>query len=185
MNPARPRDSGQRLFLALWPDEPARRALAGWMGGWQWPAGARVVPPERLHLTLHFIGIVPSSRLPALKRGLAVPAEPVELRLGTPAHWTRGLVVLEPVSVPPALGALRERLAVALRALALPVETAAFRPHVTLARQAHGAVAPPGGLALRWQSAGYALVRSQDGYHDVARYAAQRRQSPVPPPDDS
>lgn len=183
--PSRPRDHAQRLFLALWPDEAARQALAAWMTGWQWPAEARVVPPQRLHLTLHFLGAVPSSRLPALERGLAVPAEPIELRFAAPTRWARGLVVLEPEEVPPALTALHERLAAALRALALPVEAAVWRPHVTLARQAAGAVAPPEALALRWRSAGYALVGSQDGYHDLARYAALRRQSPVLPSDDS
>lgn len=183
-SPGPRRDPTLRLFLALWPDPAARRALAAWMAGWQWPARARIVPPEQLHLTLHFLGPVPASRLPALTQGLAVAAEPVELELGTVARWAGGLVVLEPKRVPAALAQLHDGLAQALEALALPLERSAYRPHVTLARKAGGALAPPAPLDLRWRSAGYALVQSQGGYHDLARYAALQRQSRLPPPDD-
>lgn len=176
-----PRPHELRLFLALWPDADARRALSAWMARWQWPERARVVPEERLHLTLHFIGAVPASRLPALRSGLAVPAEPVEMDFGTVARWPRGLVVLEPSRVDPALPVLHEQLAGALRALDLPVQAQAYKPHVTLARQAAGAIAPPDEPRLRWRSDGYALVQSQQGYRDVARFAALQRQSRVPP----
>ena len=176
-----PQAPGLRLFLALWPDAAARHALAEWMARWQWPERARVVPVERLHLTLHFIGAVPAGRLPALRSGLAVPAEPVELAFGRVARWPRGLVVLEPTGVDSALQALHERLAQALHALDLPVQPQAYKPHVTLARQAAGAIAPPDEPQLRWRSDAYALVQSQQGYRDVARFAALQRQSRVPP----
>lgn len=161
-----------RLFLALWPDAAVQGGLAALQSRWSWPAGAAVTPPERLHVTLHFIGPVARERLPEVVAGLAVPCPPFELAFGTPALWPHGLAVLQPAAPPPALQALHERLADALRALALPVEARAFKPHVTFARRAHGAARPPAGAPLRWPVDGYALVESDRGYRVLERYAA-------------
>ena len=48
-----------RLFLALWPDDGTREALAGCRDAWAWDAHAVPERTERLHLTLHFLGAVP------------------------------------------------------------------------------------------------------------------------------
>jgi 2'-5' RNA ligase len=158
------------LFLALWPDPAARQALADWAAGWAWPPGAKVVAPERWHVTLHFIGPVPELRLDAVAHGLHVPCEPFNLRFGQVERWPGGLIVLAPQAVPMALSHLHERLATALLQLGLPVEARPLRPHITLARQA-AAVAPPTRPAnLDWAAGGYALVRSQGGYRTLARY---------------
>ena len=72
-----------RLFLALWPPPAVREAIAGWRGAWWWPPAARLVQDERLHLTLHFIGAVPASRLPApASPRAAAPAKRAGLELG-------------------------------------------------------------------------------------------------------
>jgi 2'-5' RNA ligase len=163
-----------RLFLALWPDEPARERIRSWQQAWQWPPGASVVARERLHLTVHFIGDVPAARLPELMHGLRVEAEPIEMVLCEGELWPGGIAVLRPQATPAALVRLHARLAEALAALELPVETRAFRAHVTLARRARGAVAPPGaGIAWRADS-GYVLVRSLPGgagYQIVERFS--------------
>jgi 2'-5' RNA ligase len=159
-----------RLFLALWPDPAVRLALADWAGGWAWPVGAKVVAPERWHLTLHFIGPVPEARLTEVAQGLQVPVEPFNLRFGAVARWSGGLVVLAPQAVPEALGQLHERLAAALRQLGLPVEARPPRPHITLARKAATAVPPSRAAAFDWPARGYALVQSQGGYRTLARY---------------
>ena len=165
-----------RLFVALWPDDPASQALQRWMACWQWPRQARVVPAGKLHLTLHFLGQVPDRRLPELAAGLRVETEALELDFGTVRTWGHGLVALEPLARCDALFALHAEVAAALRRLGLTPEPRPLRPHVTLARQAAGAVAPSEPLRLRWRSDGYALVQSGDGYRNLARYPAQRRQ---------
>ena len=173
MNPAPPaRGDKSRLFLALWPDEAARRAVAAWQARWSWPAGAAVVPAERLHLTLHFIGPVARERLPEITPALARPCPRFEIAFGAAECWPRGLALLMPASVPPALLELHERLAQALSALDLPVEARPFRPHLTLARKAAGALPPPEPAVLPWPVAGYALVVSDRGYRTLARYGA-------------
>jgi len=173
--PAAPRAGATvRLFLALWPSPGVRDGLLAWRDAWRWPAGAAPVPPDKLHLTLHFIGAVPRSRLPELRAGLNVGCEAFELGFGRPELWPGGLAVLRPVRLPDALPQLQQRLGGALQALSIPVESRPFRAHVTMARRAHGAALPREGPALRWRVAGYALVESRpgagNGYTVLQRY---------------
>lgn len=163
-----------RLFLALWPEPPQRDALARWAGRWRWPASARRVPPERLHLTLHFLGEVPADQLPALTRALARPLQPFVLGAGAAARWPQGVALWRPLQVPAALPALQASLGEALASQGRRPESRPWRAHITLARQAAAAVPPGEGLDLRWTVRGYALVESVlgpgGGYRVLARY---------------
>ena len=163
-----------RLFIGLWPDEAARRRIASRQAACSWPAGARPVPVERLHLTLHFLGPVERRRIAGLLRAIAdLPAPPFELRLGRAAVWSNGVAVLEPCGEPPpGLIDLQARVGAMLRQLGLPVEARPFRPHVTLARRATGAVLPADGTATGWRITGPALVESDHGYRLLWRPAA-------------
>jgi 2'-5' RNA ligase len=161
-----------RLFLALWPDEPAGDAIVAWQSAFAWPAGASPSARQALHVTLHFLGDVPRTRLPELALGLRGPVEPFELVLDTAAVWPGGIAVLEPAQVPAALVDLHARLGAALRALGLRTEARPYRPHVTLARRASGARPPPTPQALpRWQASSWALVESTGGrYKTLAAF---------------
>ena len=152
-----------RLFLALWPDPQTRHRLATCRDAWCWPAGTALVPTQRLHLTLHFIGTVARPRLAFLADALEVSVRPFELKLGVPECWPRGLAVLRPFSVPERLRDLQAALGERLRAQGLPVEARDFRPHVTLARKAVRAVAPVPAPELSWPVASYTLVESLPG----------------------
>lgn len=164
-----------RLFLALWPDQAVRAQLTQWRDGWRWPSQATPVHTARVHMTLHFIGDVDEQRVDALASQLEVPSAPFTLNFGTPVLWPHGIAVLEPLSTPPALldlhAALRERLL----ALALPVDTRSFRPHVTLARRAGGAAPPHAGPTIAWHAGSYVLMRSRLGaggaYEVVRQYS--------------
>ena len=159
------RAAAMRLFLALWPPPAIRHALADLQAQWQWPAGAARVQPERLHLTLHFIGSVPAEQVPSLGDALAVGFEPHVLGLerGACKVWPGGIAVLELEAAPPLLR-LHAALADALGRAGLPVEKRRFRPHVTFARRATGATPPADLPQLEWHAAdGYALVRSIPG----------------------
>ena len=165
-----PPEATSRLFVALWPDAAALRALTGWQARWSWPQRAVVVAPEQLHLTVQFIGAVPNARLPELARELALPMRPFELSFGRAGHWPKGLAVLCPDAVPDGLTALHTGLQAALQRLALPVDARPFRPHVTLARRATGALPPSEPATLQWSVRGYALVQSRSGYQSLAHY---------------
>ena len=167
-----------RLFTALWPPAALQSALAALRDRWQWPAGAALVRTERLHVTLHFIGQVPTGRLPELVAGLDVPLQPTELVLDAARQrvWPGGIAVLE-LDVPQTLRRWHARLAQALERLGLPVEDRAWRPHVTFARNASGAKPAHGtGDLPRWDLADYALVRSVPGrgYDTLHRFAATK-----------
>lgn len=159
-----PQERALRLFLALWPAPALRDALAARADAWAWTPTARRTPPDRLHVTLHFLGDVAPARLPALRAGLAVDWSGCELVLDREAVWPGGIAVLEASQVPPALAGLHARLGERLQALALPVETRRWRPHVTFARKAAGARPRAAVQPLRWQvGPGYLLVQSAPG----------------------
>ena len=145
-----------------------RAALAAHRSRWHWRPATPHVEAAALHLTLHFIGPVPRVRLQEVVQGLARPCPRFTLVLDRSELWPNRCATLCPSHVPDALTVLHAALADALRGLALPVETRAFRPHVTLARLAAGARPPEVPEALRWPVRGYALVESrpptQGGY---------------------
>ncbi|MFC5522326.1 RNA 2',3'-cyclic phosphodiesterase [Polaromonas jejuensis] len=164
-----------RLFLALWPDQRVREALAHGREAWTWPAGVAWMPPQMLHLTLHFIGPVAVQRLPQLRPSLAVPFTPFSLRLDRPELWRHGIAVLRPEAPAPGLLDLHAALREALCRLALPTEERAFDPHVTLARRAGRALPPPATPPIDWRVEGYALAASMrdapGDYRILQRYA--------------
>ncbi|MBI5277062.1 MAG: RNA 2',3'-cyclic phosphodiesterase [Burkholderiales bacterium] len=152
-----------RLFLALWPTAPVCEQIVSHARQWRWPAAARLTPAQQLHVTLHFIGSLPAVRVDELRTALAVPFEPFTVTLDQCELWKGGLAVLCARSIPGPLLNLHGQLAARLRGLALPVEDRPFKVHVTLARDARGAVAPPAS-AIEWHAGdGYALVQSLAG----------------------
>ena len=150
-----------RVFLALLPTPAVVAALAAHGALWQWGERAvRYAPPD-WHLTLHFLGAVARDRLPALLAALPVnDVAPFELTLGQAEVWPQGIAVLCPLTVPAGLQRLHERLAVVLRQQGWPLDPRPFRPHVTLARQAHQAVPPARCPAWAWPVSSYALLAS-------------------------
>lgn len=169
--------SDARLFLALWPDEELRAALARLRDAWIWPRGAGPVADGKLHLTLHFLGAVPQERIPELVEAFHLPFRPFALTLGQPHLWHSSIAVLEPLAIPPELIDLHAALGERVAALGLPLQERSYKPHVTLARRAHGAIVPAPGPALPWRAHGYALVESKldtDGsYHVLHTYDTQ------------
>lgn len=160
-----------RLFFALWPDVPLRRVLAAAARELGQDSGGRVPPAENLHLTLAFLGEVPAERLAELcELGSAAAGRPFELVIDRIGYWKQQRLVWAGVTrMPPELGALASRLAIALQARGYRVEKRAFRPHVTLLRDA-GTPRRRRLDALRWQVRSLVLARSLPGNGGV-RYA--------------
>jgi 2'-5' RNA ligase len=166
-----------RLFLALWPPAPVRERIVALQHGLHWPDGTRPTPPEKLHVTLHFIGAVARDRLDELRSGLAVPWSDFDLRFESTASFQRGRsAVLLAREIPDGLLSLHAALAAKLAALGLPVEQRRYRPHVTLSYKAQGLRLPARIEPVDWPARdGYSLVRSLPGgagYEDVARFPA-------------
>lgn len=152
-----------RLFLALWPDAAVRQRLTAASSAWPWPPQAAPVPPERLHLTLHYLGERGDEAESALRQRLPPLPAPFELEFGRAALWPQGIAVLQPLAVPPGLAALRAALARTLQAIGERIDERPFRPHVTLARHAQSAALPADSPPWTWPVNGYALVHSVSG----------------------
>ena len=153
-----------RLFLALWPSAAVAAALQARAQAWNWSAGARRTHPERLHITLHFIGAVPAADVPPLQQALRVPWAGCELLLDHEEVWPGGIAVLEASHVPQPMAQLHAALAQRLEEHALPVEARRYRPHVTFARKAQGSRGPAACDPIRWTCGpDYLLVQSLPG----------------------
>lgn len=150
-----------RLFFALWPDEATRSALAGLLPPGQSGAG-RPTAPENLHLTLAFLGMQPAQVLPALEQVLQAIAFPeLRLQLDRYGYFQRARIAwLGMKQPPPALLQLQRELSAAVMQCGIGHDReSAFRPHVTLARNAPAA---PRGREpeIVWQAPQLALVQS-------------------------
>jgi RNA 2',3'-cyclic 3'-phosphodiesterase len=127
-----------RLFLALPLPDEARERLASWQAAeLAGASGARVVPPENLHVTLAFLGGRPAGEEEAIMAELRAAAEkaspPALVASGYRETRSVGMVVLEDVegratSLAEALGERLERLGVYRR------EARPWLPHVTVLR---------------------------------------------------
>ena len=149
----------RKLFFALWPDEAQRAALATL----QAPVAGRLTPPGKLHLTLAFLGHVPAAAVPALlgiRDLLAVP--PLCLVIDCYGYFARPRIAWAGMTqVPDALVALHEELARKLEESGFSAAThGAFKPHVTLAREARQAPPEAPAAPVVWTVDCAALVES-------------------------
>ncbi len=142
----------------MWPDAPTRRALAGI--DLSAVPGLRIVPPDRWHVTLRYLGAVDGRLVPALvgALGSAVRAEggPVTGTVGPATAWFPGGRILQV----PVHGL--DRIADAVRAATrVPVPGVGtgeppFRGHLTVARAGPGRL----GSRDRLAAAGIPVVTS-------------------------
>jgi 2'-5' RNA ligase len=150
-----------RLFVAMDPPENVSEALAAWarsaLRGGERPttgkATVRILDPDLLHVTLCFIGERPVGEIDAIGARLAACTGPAgELSLGAPV-WLpprrpRALAV-ELHDDGGRLASLQATVVVAVAGTddpmggdrdAGPTRRRRFRPHITVARMAHGVV---------------------------------------------
>lgn len=154
-----------RLFLAIELPHDARHRLgdAVWSRrDWWEPEGAaahlRRVPPDNLHVTLKFLGEVPTDQVAAVRaavRAAVVPCGPVALRPTSagffPPRGPARVFVAHLTGDTDRLARLHADVEAALGPLGFPREGRPFAPHVTLARarDRRGAPAAVRGPVLR------------------------------------
>lgn len=165
-------ETGHKLFFALWPDTDTRAALARL----QPLAPGRPIAPAKLHLTLAFLGHQPSSALAPLLdilHSLALPSPPLAMQVDCLGYFQRPRIAWAGMAhVPAALVALQAELMEKLAAAGFsPATHGAFKPHVTLARDAPHAPPHTRFTAVPWLADQAALVASlPDGsYAPIAR----------------
>ncbi|MGW8394682.1 RNA 2',3'-cyclic phosphodiesterase [Pseudoduganella sp. HUAS MS19] len=148
-----------KLFFALWPDDGVRQDLVRL----QQPVRGRLIPPEKLHLTMAFLGQQPAEALPVLLGILhATHMPPLQLTVDCYGYFRRPHIAWAGMSeVPGGLLAAQGELMSRLEAAGFSAAThGEFKPHITLAREAQEAPAGFSAAPAVWNVAGLALVAS-------------------------
>jgi 2'-5' RNA ligase len=170
-------EGSARLFLGMPLPGALRKKVARFQEDCRWNAKAVRVPANKLHVTLYFIGEVERKRIHEIIQAVEVKFAPFLLQLAAPERWGHGLVLM-PVLAPSAeLARIRGVMESRLEGLGLNRDTKAFKPHVTLARNAARVVWPSSPAPDDvWQVREYQLLESrQPGagpYRVVHRYSA-------------
>lgn len=167
----------RRLFFALWPDAAVAASLHELAQALQRACGGRATRRDSLHLTLAFLGGVPTSRLADAEAAAdAVLADRFVLDLDRVACWKHNRIVWAGCSaMPPALGDVAAQLATNLRAAGFSLDARPFAVHASLVRKANcGAPLPPLDAAIAWRAIDFALVESH-AEPGGSRYQVVRR----------
>ncbi len=153
----------QRLFFALWPDQPLRRELERLLTGEPFKAvtGRRVVP-ENYHITLRYLGPVTEAQQSCVERiADRLQGEDFRLTLDRVGYWPGPRVAwLGAEQVPAALGRLVEALESGLESCGFEPERRPFQPHLTFLRKARPTALPTTVSPIVWPVDRFALVRS-------------------------
>ncbi|MBC7545836.1 MAG: RNA 2',3'-cyclic phosphodiesterase [Candidatus Sericytochromatia bacterium] len=154
-----------RLFVGITVPEALHAELlairAATDAPWRWTA------PERLHVTLRFLGNLPRAAMGDIAAALAPVSNhpPLSLQVGgflgfPEPHAAR--ILTRGVSVSDALQALHDSTSAALRPWSAASAGETFRPHITLARSKAGLPIPETAvLPLDWMATHVHLIESR------------------------
>ena len=169
---------GPRAFFAIWPDEPASRALGALAQRVALDAQGRATATERLHLTVAFLGTVPAAAvqpLIALGRTIAARAPRFALTLDRVGAFRDAGIAWVGASAPPvALLSLASELKLALGSAGFRIDERNFKVHVTLARRCERRPRLPDPPSISWPVEAMSLMASQltshgPRYEELAR----------------
>ena len=154
---------GARVFFALWPDPVTRSRIAQHGLELAVRVDGRATAAAALHMTLVFVGEVPTNSLVSLSEAadsVRVPKFLLSLdRLGT---WRgNGVGWLAPSHVPDAALQLSETLRMALREREIAFDAKNFKAHVTIARKLVRPAAMELVAAIEWRVQEFVLMRSR------------------------
>lgn len=167
------RPSTQRMFFALWPGVSLQRELARIAKSMQVAFGGRTVDARNIHLTLAFLGSVPSARVDELLAiGASIRTARFILNLVETGCWKRSAVAwIAPDASPQPLEDLVIQLRQRLIESRFDTDDKPFVPHVTLLRKAKCRTQPvKQETLLEWRIEDFVLIRS-DTLSDGARYS--------------
>ena len=125
-----------RCFVACWPDDATRARLDDTArNAHQRYPGARRVRGQNLHLTLAFIGELPSAKAHEAAQALGqLSIEPLEWRIDHVGRFESARVLWAGGQPDPRLMQVAERARVQLKTLQIGFDEKRFAAHVTLLR---------------------------------------------------
>lgn len=126
-----------RVFFALFPDPLTQKQLSLQADKLEPVCGGRKIKPQRLHLTLLFLGEVAVTRIEALKQTMAtISASKFEIRFDTVRYWKHNKIIsLQAADAPAELFALVNLLKIALTHRGFAFDNRDYKPHITLLRK--------------------------------------------------
>ena len=164
----------ERLFLALWPNATAVKALQTLRVSLAGIEG-RMTPEPNLHVTLVFLGTTEAEQRRCVEVACDdIKAEPIEIKLEHIRHRARsGSIWIEPGATPPALVALVQALEGASRRCGLPISSRPYRAHMTLVRDVRQLSVRLLPMPIVWTAEAFCLARSVPG-PGGSRYTIER-----------
>lgn len=171
-----------RVFFAIWPGGATREQLLEVASGLPRDFGCtgRRIRAENIHLTLVFVGNVDNRALQALcgaAEGIAKKSTaPFELVIQKIGYWKHNCVAYAaPLGIPPGLEELVCLLRKATESVGFSPEERAYKPHVTLMRDATCPMLSQNIEPLVWEVREWLLVKSEQTregvvYSPVARW---------------
>ena len=156
----------KRLFFALWPEQTARQQCEAIIA--KLNSTGKPVTAANLHVTLLFLGHLPSEQQAAITRDAArIPASLTSLTFDRLSFWKKPAVqCLTTDSVDQNIALLNENLAAIAKRHGIVIDDRPFTPHVTLMKKARSAI----DIAFNpiiWHSDGFCLVESCPGTDGV------------------
>ena len=156
------------VFFALWPDDAARKQLAGLaeqLRGEAFCVG-RKTKAENIHLTLVFVGKVGASKLETLclaaDRIKNSGARAFDFAVEEIRYWKRNRIVCAATDgIPSKLIDLVSALEDALSTAGFTLERRAYKPHITLIRDASCQTLPELAEPITWRAREWMLVKSE------------------------
>jgi 2'-5' RNA ligase len=151
-----------RVFFALWPEADVAQALAAAAREAQAECGGRATAPEKIHLTLFFVGDVERERVVSLQAlACSLRTDAFSLDVNAIDYWRHNRIVWGgPRHWPHALAMLVAELQEHLSAEGIKSDERPYVPHVTLVRNARRAPKRRTLGPLAWHADDFVLVES-------------------------
>ncbi|QWF70855.1 RNA 2',3'-cyclic phosphodiesterase [Methylomonas paludis] len=164
----------KRQFFALWPDADLRQQCLQIMQNIPISL-ARPVTPANLHVTLQFLGQVnPDQEQALLAAAETLCISPMSLLFDQLNYWRKpGILCLSSHNYDNQVSILAAQLAAIAQDNGIQLDQQPFRPHITLARKAHAALAIEFS-PISWIDHGFCLVESCSGNDGVVYKVIQR-----------
>lgn len=157
--------SNKRVFFALWPDHSQRERLRDIINPVARTVEGRVVDRRDWHVTLVFIGDIPATQVPLLlERASQIQVEPFRLSFDRMEFWPRPKIAcMVAATVPPELLSLVAALNFLVQDVGVVPEDRAYRPHITVARNARAFTTERLTQRATTEWSGFELVESVSG----------------------
>lgn len=152
----------ERLFFALWPNQPFRQELTILSKVALQVASGKSVPKDNWHITLAFIGEVNQTvKTCLLQAASTISIPPFDLTMDTLMYWQRNQILwFGAHQTPLALQTLVTELNNKLSPCNYHPDTRPFQAHITLMRKAVITQPLPSVTTLNWRIEEFALVKS-------------------------